>query len=149
MISVGFPVITASNATVGRITKVYKNFSIVSLITGKKQTHFDAKIGTDIDCLVKGQGNLNLTLDLVSKDKTIEPGMIISTSALGGIFPKGLLVGTVGVIEKSDAAMFQQATVNTAFDITRLDTVFIIMGYRFTDGTPNESDMKVLNAPTQ
>lgn len=135
MVEPGFPVITSKKAVLGRVAKVYKNFSKVALITNKESS-FDARIVDDgIDGLAKGQGDLRLVLDFVSKDKEIKPGSVVTTSSLGGIFPKGLLAGTIGAIDKNDVETFQKAEVIPAFEINKLDSVFIVMEYKFeTEG---------------
>lgn len=127
------PVITQQKSLVGKISEVYENFSKVILISNKGGA-FNAQISRgeeglteDISGLVKGKGNLQLFLDLVPKEKEIQEGDLIITSSLGGIFPKGLLVGQIQKIKKSDIEPFQQAEIKPAFEINELETIFIIL----------------------
>lgn len=125
-VAVGFPVINSNKAVIGRISKVYANFSKVELISAKGNS-FDVYVGDElIEGLARGQGNLKLKLDLVPKDKNIATGMLVTTSPLGGIFPKNLIVGSIGEVEKNDTKMFQQAEIIPVFDIAA-SSVFIIM----------------------
>lgn len=126
------PVITQQKSLVGKIGEVYENFSKVILISNKGGA-FNAQISRgeenlaeDISGLVKGKGNFQLFLDLVPKEKEIKEGDLIITSSLGGVFPKGLLVGQIQKIKKSDIEPFQQAEIKLAFDINELETIFII-----------------------
>jgi len=120
------PVITQQKILVGRISEVYKNFSKVQLIT-QKDTSFDAKIlDTEISGLIKGEGNLRLFLDLIPPEKEIKKGDVVITTVLGGIFPRGLLVGEIEKVIKSDIEIWQQAKVKPAFNIEGLETLFII-----------------------
>ena len=127
------PVITQQKILVGRISEVYKNFSKVQLIT-QKDTSFDAKIltphqdfgGGEISGLIKGEGNLRLFLDLIPPEKEIKKGDVVITTVLGGIFPRGLLVGEIEKVIKSDIEPWQQAKVKPAFNIEGLETLFII-----------------------
>jgi len=120
------PVITQQKILVGRISEVYKNFSKVQLIT-QKDTSFDAKIlDTEISGLIKGEGNLRLFLDLIPPEKEIKKGDVVITTVLGGIFPRGLLVGEIEKVIKSDIEPWQQAKVKPAFNIEGLETLFII-----------------------
>jgi rod shape-determining protein MreC len=124
----GYAVIGSNKAVVGRIVAVYKNFSKVALLTAKESS-FDVRVGDgSVDGLARGQGNFGLYLDLVSKDKNIESGAIVVTSSLGGIFPKNLVVGTVGIVQKNDAQMFQKAEILPAFTIESADSVFVVTG---------------------
>jgi len=51
---------------------------------------------------------------------------IVITSSLGKVFPKGLLIGRIKAIEKKDVEPFQEAWIEPAFNIKRLETLFII-----------------------
>jgi rod shape-determining protein MreC len=125
MVQAGMPVITSQKAVVGKISKVYDNFSEVELITSKNFS-FDVKIGDDmIDGLVKGQGGFAATIDLVSKDKELKPGSQVVTSQMGGIFPAGLVIGTIKDVNKNDVETFQSAAISLAFDINGSSRVFI------------------------
>ncbi len=122
----GFPVITSQKILLGRIGEVYENFSEVILISNKDSS-FDAKIqDKDASGIVKGEGNLRLYLDLIPKNKEISKGEFVVTTALGGIFPKGILVGEITEVEKTDIQPFQKAGIKPSFRIDGLDRVFII-----------------------
>jgi len=71
-------------------------------------------------------GTDTLSMDLVSKDKKIEVNQTITTSGIGAIFPRGLLIGKVLIIEFSENKMFQKITVKPATNIEKLEQVFII-----------------------
>ena len=137
-LSEGLPVITEQKNLVGKISEVYENFSKVMLIFNKESS-FDAKIlapyrtessgagsAQEIYGVIKGKGNLKIFLDLVPQDKEIKQGDILVTSVLGGIFPKGLLVGEIREIKKSDLEPFQQAEISPFFDIGKLGNLFVI-----------------------
>jgi len=125
------PVIGQQKTLVGKISEVYENFSRVILIFNKESS-FDAKISdseNDISGVIKGKGNLQLFLDLVPWGKEIKEGDFVITSSLGGIFPRGLLVGQIGKVLRNDIEPFQQAKIRPAFDIKKLETVFIISDF--------------------
>jgi len=139
----GWPVITGQKVLLGRIGQVYSRFSEVILISNKKSS-FDAKISeveedksssspfavardTEIYGIVKGEGKFKIYLDLIPKDKAIFEGKdVIITSALGGVYPQGLLVGEIKTISKSDTDPFQRAEITPFFNIKDLDYLFII-----------------------
>ncbi len=126
-ISKGLPVITQQKILLGKINEVYKNFSKAMLISNKESS-FDAKISEkDISGLVKGRGSLKLFLDRIPQEKEIKEGDLIVTTALGGIFPSGLLVGEIKEIKKSDIEPFQQAEIKPFFNITEIEKLFIIL----------------------
>lgn len=117
-------VITQEKAVLGKVIEVYENFSRVMLITSNLSS-FDAKISdSDIYGIVKGKSGLNLTL--ISKEKEIKEGDLVVTSSLGGIFPKGLLVGQIQEVKKSDVEPFQSASLKPFFNLQDLEIVFLI-----------------------
>lgn len=133
MIETGFPVVTSNKVVIGRISKVYDDFAKVDLITGKNMA-FDVKLSeSGANGLAKGLGGLNIMVDLIPKDVEVKPGSPVTTSAMGGIFPEGYLVGTVDSIEKNDVETFQAAKIKPAFELGRIGEVFIIIGYKFDD----------------
>lgn len=128
-ISEGLPVITSQKVLLGRIGEVYSDFSEVILITNKN-SFFDAMIsGKDIYGVAKGKGGLGLLLDLIPKEKEIAEGDLVSTAALGGIFPQGLLVGQAREVRKADVEAFQEAEITPSFDLASLEEVFIIKDF--------------------
>lgn len=125
----GLPVITSQKVLVGKIGEVYDDFSEVVLITDQDFS-FDAKIfEKDIYGLIKGEGGENISFRLIPKDKNVSSGDLVTTSDLGGIFPKGLLVGKVGVVQKSDIETFQTAACRPLFKTAELKSIFIIKDF--------------------
>jgi len=125
----GLPVITSQKILVGKISEVYKNFSKVMIISNKESS-FDAEIeNREAIGIAKGKGGLKLYLDFIPKEKEILEGDIVVTSALGGIFPKGLLVGQIKDIKRSDIEPFQQAEISPFFNIKELETLFILINW--------------------
>lgn len=126
------PVITQQKVLIGKIGEVYEDFSKVILVSNPKSI-FNVEIFRDeedftdnISGIIKGKGNFHLILDLIPREKEIKEGDTVITSSLGGVFPKGLLVGKIQGIKKKDVEPFQLAEIKTAFDIKELRAVFII-----------------------
>jgi len=139
-ISENMPVVTQQRVLVGKISEVYENFSKVMLISNKESS-FDAKIFVpdglppeadqedNISGVVKGKGNSKILFDLIPKEEEIFKGDIVVTTALGGIFPKGLLVGEIKAIKKIDIEQFQQAEIEPFFEISQTENIFIIFEF--------------------
>ncbi|MCK4355384.1 rod shape-determining protein MreC [Candidatus Parcubacteria bacterium] len=123
------PVVTAEKIVCGKVSKVYKNFSQVMLLTNKESS-FGAEIQEkNASGLIKGKGSGSLYFERVSKDKEIQERDIVVTTSLGGIFPKGLLAGEIKKIRRSDAEPFQQAELSVLFNLNDLESLFIITDY--------------------
>jgi len=128
-ISKGQPVITEQRILLGQITEVFENFSKVMLITDKESS-FPVRVQeSNVTGVLKGGGNLSLFLDLVPQEAEIKKGQWIVTISLDGTFPKGLLIGEIEIVQKSDIAPYQKAKVNPAFDLKNLENLFVIMNY--------------------
>lgn len=127
-ISSGFPVISSEEILIGRIEEVFPNFSKISLVSNKKVS-LSARIEgkeQDVTGISKGEGNLKIVFDLIPQDKNIEKGNLVTTTALGGVFPKGFLIGEIASINSSDVKPFQTAQVKPAFDLKDLNSLFVI-----------------------
>jgi rod shape-determining protein MreC len=124
-----FPVVTQQKVLIGRIDKVYRNFSKVLLISHPKSS-FDGEVAeSEILGMVKGKGNQKVTFDLIPKEEEIREGDVVMTSALSGVFPSGLLVGKITRIERADPEPFYWAELSPFFDIGESEKVFIIINY--------------------
>ncbi|OGZ78513.1 MAG: hypothetical protein A2528_01700 [Candidatus Staskawiczbacteria bacterium RIFOXYD2_FULL_37_9] len=134
------PVINQQGALFGKVFKVYKNFAQVMLISNKNSI-INVKVQKpaayaessdepkEISGILKGQGKPVAVLDLVPIDDAISPGDALVTSALEGIFPKDLLVGTITKVEKNDQNPHQQAQVQPFLN-SSTDNLFVITNYK-------------------
>lgn len=126
-LAVDMPVVTQENVLLGKISEVYDKFSRVILVTSENSS-FDAKVSdADITGVIKGRGGAQLTLDLVPKTKELKQGDLIITTTLGGVYPKGLLVGTVRNAQKSDTEPFWRTEISPLFRANELSYVFVIL----------------------
>ena len=122
----GMSVITSGKVLVGRIGRVFEDFSEVILISNKESS-FEAKIaGQDIFGIAKGKGSLKVSLELIPREKSVSREDLVVSSSLGGIFPQGLLVGKVREVKKSDVEPFQIAEIIIGFTVDNLNKLFII-----------------------
>ena len=64
-------------------------------------------------------------LDYVSKTADVKEGDEVVTSGLGGLFPKGLLVGNVVRVELDKAGLYQTAWIDSAADLGELEYGFV------------------------
>ncbi len=129
------PVINQQNVLVGKVSKVYKNFSKITLISNKnsvtniKVQQSDLTL-PEIDGVVRGNGGLTAHLDLIPINSSINPGDILVTSSLDKSFPKDLLVAQITEKIKNDQKPFQQAKINLFFDVKKADNLFVITNYK-------------------
>ena len=121
------PVITGEKVLLGKVEETYGNFSKVMLLSNKKMS-FDVIIQSseDVSGVGIGKGDSKILIDFVPRDKKISKNDVVISDNLGGIFPKGFLVGKVKNIKKSDLDASQSIEIKPAIDINKLSSVFII-----------------------
>ncbi len=120
------PVINAQGI-VGTITRVFKNSA--SFVTILDPSH-------DVDALivrsrarlvVEGKGKpLVARLKYLDRSEDVRVGDTVITSGLDGVFPKGLLVGSIVKVEKPQAGVLQEAELRAAFELGTLEEVIVI-----------------------
>ena len=67
-----------------------------------------------------------LSLDYISKKQTPEPGMLIETSGLGGVFPARIPVGKIIAVEEAPSNLYLSAKIAPFVDFATLEHVMII-----------------------
>ena len=72
------------------------------------------------------RGSPACRLELINKDVRLQKGDPVFTSGLGGIFPRGLLVGHLDEITLDDNGLHQSATVTPVANLSDLRVVFIL-----------------------
>jgi rod shape-determining protein MreC len=66
-------------------------------------------------------------INYLSRTADVQPGDTVVTSGLGGIFPKGLIVGKVTQVKKKNYGLFQEIEVRPEVDFSELEEILIIM----------------------
>lgn len=68
-----------------------------------------------------------LKMSNLSPEASIRQGDVVISSGLGGVFPKGLVIGYVEEAGQDQYGLLQQAIVYPAVDFNRLEEVFIVI----------------------
>jgi len=122
----GMPVVTVEGV-VGQVLTSSPNYSKVLLATDPNSALDVITQKTRVQGIVKGLGREAFGLYYVLKSAEVEKDDYVLTSGLGGVFPKGLMVGTVSEITKSRRGMFQNIEIEPAVDFSQLEYLIIIM----------------------
>lgn len=114
----------------GRVIDVQPTTSIALIVTDPR-CNIDVIVQRSRTMgIVEGNGADRLTLKYVRHEDDIQIGDILLSSGLGGIFPKGMVVGEVVRVEKGADNFFMDIEVQPAADFKKLEEVLIIT----TDG---------------
>ena len=79
--------------------------------------------------VVEGDLRHELWLDLLPPDLTLPEGSLVSTSGLGGNYPRALLIGSVEAVEQRPQSPFTRATIEPAASLSGLDTVLVLLSF--------------------
>ena len=116
-----------SEGVVGRIVSISPNYAQALLITDHNSAIDGLVQSSRARGMLKGGGSGGCYFDYVIKTCEIETGDRIVTSGLGGIFPKGLSLGTVKEINDSPNMLFKEVRVTPAVDFSKLEEVLIVL----------------------
>jgi rod shape-determining protein MreC len=140
-----FPVVLREGV-VGRVQSVTATQSMVQLIVDRRHrfpvtlqrtrertqaqgTGGGLEIRTPDGGIVQGTGD-SLRLERIRMLANVEKGERVVTSGLDGIFPKGLLVGTVTAVNREKHELFQTAEIQPVVDFRKIEGVFVILKER-------------------
>lgn len=120
------PIIVFENILIGKVIEVFDDFSKVLLINSPNSKIPALIQKSRTEGLVQGIKTNILFMDLVSRDIKVEEDWIVVTSGIGGVFPRGLLIGKISQVESPENEMFQKILVEPAIDMDKLERVFVI-----------------------
>lgn len=122
----GLPVIT-HNGLVGRTVVTTANSSRVLIMTDAR-SGVDALIqGSRVRCMVVGQNRKKTQVRYLPLDADVKEGDVLISSGLGGVYPKGLRLGTISLLEKGSDRLFYEAEMTPSADFSRIEEVLIVL----------------------
>lgn len=124
----GMPAISSGKILIGRVGKVFENFSQIILISNP-----DLKFSIEIEsktenalAVCKGEGDFRARFEFLPKEAEVKEGALVKTSLLGGDFPKNLLVGEVKSVKNTDAEIFKEGEVILYFKELKIENLFLL-----------------------
>ncbi|MGH9529605.1 MAG: rod shape-determining protein MreC [Terriglobales bacterium] len=118
------PVITA-DGVVGKVLNVFRSSAQVLLIDDQTSGVGTILEQSRLQGVLEGTPDGEIILDKIMNDEQVQPGEKVLTSGGDGIFPKGLLVGTVENVARGPES-FLSIKVKPAADLGRLEEVLVI-----------------------
>lgn len=112
---------------IGHITQALATSSKVLLLNDSRSAVAALFQETRVAGIVAGTGQNICDMKYVPVTAKVEVGDKVLSSGLGGIFPKGLLVGTVTNVKKKKQGLFQEITITPKADLARLEEVLVLL----------------------
>lgn len=130
-VNIDFPVVTSSKGLVGRVftsdltsSKVLTIIDEDSAVAGWIAKTGGGHVIVRGDVTLKEQGLCRM--DYIPLDVDVQVGDTIETSGLGGIYPKGIVIGKVKEVRKTNSEMNRYAIIEPAADFKRLEEVYVL-----------------------
>ncbi len=125
--------VMTSDGMIGKIVQIYDHSSKVMLFTTENEENQCAvRILTDDDhdcdaIFQKYNSNTGYyQIKLLNTSKSIEKGMKVVTSGMGGIFPSGLLIGFIDSLNEAESSLGVCYNVLPAADFSSIRTVCVV-----------------------
>ncbi len=121
-----FAVVTDAGV-IGQVIHAGPNTSKVLLIVDGRSAVDALFQGSRVSGVVVGTGEGECYLKFVPNTADVREGDTVLSSGLGGIFPKGLIIGKVTHVSRKKQGLFQDITLVPGADLSRLEEVLVLL----------------------
>lgn len=121
-LGVGLPVVS-SEGVVGRVVDASWNVSRILLLTDYNSNISALVQGSRVQGILQGGGGTTCALKYVERSEEVKVGDTVVTSGLGGVFPGGLILGTVSKVDRKGSGLFLNIDVSPSVHFSRLEEV--------------------------
>jgi rod shape-determining protein MreC len=125
-LSEGMPVV-AAGGIVGRLVKVAPHSSRVLLLTDHASAIAALVQRTRARGVIRGAGSGRCSMEFTVKDEEVKVGDTVVSSGIGGVFPKGLVIGEVTMVKKGEYGVFQTIEVRPTVNIAKLEEMLVLV----------------------
>lgn len=123
----GMSVVT-EQGLVGLVTATSERAAKTMLLTDRQLAIDGLVQRTRTLGIVRSIGNDRLEFEFVPGEESIQVGDVVITSGLGGVYPKGLRIGTVMEVDATLASGFlQRVQIKSAVEFNRIEQVFVLL----------------------
>lgn len=124
-LKVGMPVVVPPGL-IGRLIDVSWHISKVLLLIDEN-SNVDAMVQrTRMQGIISGAGSQGFVMKYIPKTQDVQTGDVIISSGMGGVFPKGLLIGQVSHVDRLEASLFLKINVVPFVDFSKLEEVLVL-----------------------
>ncbi|HZO41952.1 MAG TPA: rod shape-determining protein MreC [Methylomirabilota bacterium] len=121
--------VISPSGLIGRVVDVRPGVSIVQVLTDPTSTVGAHVLRTRTPGIVEGDPRGTLRFKFMARDgASIQSGDVLVTAGQGGLFPRGIPIGTVRTIDNRGAALFHYAEITPVVDFARVDEVLLVTG---------------------
>jgi len=114
------------NGVAGRVARVMPEYSVVYLLTEPRCRVAVRVKRSREQGIIRYDARRGMYMDNCPRQGDVVVGDTIITSGLGGIFPEGLVVGTVSEVEAPEKEFFYDISVEPTVNFNGLDELYIL-----------------------
>jgi rod shape-determining protein MreC len=122
----GLPAVT-SLGVVGQIVETSNHQSRLMLIIDRNSAADALVQRTRARGIVKGTSGDECYLDYVLYEDDVRIGDLVISSGFDGVYPKGLLIGTVTAVNFQGSDFFKQVKITPAVDFDKIEEVLVVL----------------------
>jgi rod shape-determining protein MreC len=119
--------VMTAQGVIGHIIQSSAIISKVLLLTDGRSAVDSLFQGSRVSGVVVGTGDEDCDMKYVPITANVSEGDVILSSGLGGIFPKGLVLGKVTQVNKRKNELFQEIRVVPAANLSQLEEVLVLL----------------------
>ncbi len=119
--------VVTNSGVIGQIIYAGPNTSKVLLTIDSRSAVDSIFQDSRVSGVVVGTGKEQCQIKYVPNKAKIKVGDRVLSSGLGGVFPKGLFIGTVFQIAKRKQGLFQEITLTPGSDLSKLEEVLVLL----------------------
>jgi rod shape-determining protein MreC len=125
-VRVGMPVVTP-DGVVGQVVRAVGGSADVMLVTDVASRIGGVIQRSRVRATVSGTGDGHrLSVDFVRREDDVRDGDVVVTAGSDGIFPRGVVVGTVKTPERPSVGLWLKATLVPSVEFNRIEEVAVI-----------------------
>jgi rod shape-determining protein MreC len=131
----GMVVLSRDGSLVGTVSLVHDDFAWLRLITDPNSAvnvavQPQGEEAAAARGIAVGDLRAGVSLEMLPTEAAIKQGDLVTTSGLGGNYPRALLLGTVKTIEEKPQAPSKRAVLEPSAQLSALETVFIVTSFK-------------------
>ena len=144
-LAINMPVCNAGGI-IGQIIEVSPTTATVRLVTDENSGISAMVQSTRAQGILQGQPDGTLRLEYVTVDSDVKEGDIIVSSGLGGVYPKGLLLGVVSSVDRPENASYYTIVVTPASSETENNEEVLVITALNDDQVATDAEVSEANA---
>lgn len=133
-VDTGMPVL-APAGLLGQTIEAAEHSARVRLITDQRSGVAAMIQSTRAEGIVRGSIDGAVTMEYVSRQTTVTAGDVVLTSGMGGVYPKGLMIGEIEDVQLRENDLFPRLRVRPTAQISGIEEVIVLVG------APPETDV--------